>query len=78
MQGGDYGYGLGVRIRQVATDWGLNKGEFGWDGAAASYGLVDPVKRVSLFFATEVMGCNYAYHYIHPLLRDLAYEGLGL
>ena len=53
-------------------------GEFGWDGAAASFALVDATNRVSIFFATEVMGCNYAYHAIHPLLRDLAYEGLGL
>lgn len=53
-------------------------GEFGWDGAAASFALVDPTNRISLFFATEVLGCHYAYNAIHPLLRDLAYEGLGL
>jgi CubicO group peptidase (beta-lactamase class C family) len=49
VQGGDYGYGLGVRIRQVATDWGLNKGEFGWDGAACSYVMMDPEKKISVF-----------------------------
>ena len=53
-------------------------GEFGWDGAAASFALVDATNHVSLFFATEVLGCQYAYHAIHPLLRDLAYEGMGL
>ena len=53
-------------------------GEFGWDGAAASFGLVDATNRVALFFATEVLGCNYAYHMIHPRLRDLAYEAMGL
>lgn len=51
-------------------------GEFGWDGAAASFAMVDATNRVSLFFATEVLGCDYAYHAIHPLLRDLAYEGM--
>lgn len=77
-----YGYSWGLcgraHVDPHVSDSRSAVGEFGWDGAAASYGLVDPVNRVSLFFATEVLGCNYAYHYIHPLLRDLAYEGLGL
>jgi CubicO group peptidase (beta-lactamase class C family) len=82
MQTRLYGYSWGLcgraHVDPHISDARSSVGEFGWDGAAASYGLVDPAKRVSLFFATEVLGCNYAYHYIHPLLRDLAYEGLGL
>ena len=77
-----YGYSWGlcgrVHLEPHLSDARSAIGEFGWDGAAASYGLVDATNRVSLFFATEVMGCNYAYHAIHPMLRDLAYEGLGL
>ena len=49
IQGNDYAYGLGVRVREVPTPWGLEKGEFGWDGAACSYVLVDPNKKVSVF-----------------------------
>lgn len=77
-----YGYSWGLcgraHLEPHISDARSAVGEFGWDGAAAAFGLVDPTNRVSLFFATEVMGSNYAYHHIHPLLRDLAYEGLGL
>ncbi|MBQ8310382.1 MAG: beta-lactamase family protein [Clostridia bacterium] len=77
-----YGYSWGLcgraHVDPHISDARSAKGEFGWDGAAASYALVDPSNRVSIFFATEVLGSNYAYHYLHPLLRDLAYEGLGL
>ena len=54
VQGGDYGYGLGVRIRQKPTEWGLNKGEFGWDGAAGSYVMMDPNKKVSIFIGLHL------------------------
>lgn len=48
IQGDDYGYGYGVRVRIKDTDWGLLKGEFGWDGAAGSYLLVDKINNVSI------------------------------
>lgn len=54
VQGDDYGYGLGVRVRQRATDWGLCKGEFGWDGAAGSYLMVDPEKKISIFIGMHL------------------------
>lgn len=52
-QGDDYGYGFGVRVRKRDTEWGLKKGEYGWDGAACSYLLIDPAENVAL-----VMGMN--------------------
>lgn len=48
VQGGDYGYGMGVRTRMETTEWGLPEGEFGWDGAAGSYLMVDPVHHISI------------------------------
>lgn len=54
MQGEDYGYGLGGRVRGKTTEWGLNKGEFGWDGAAGSYVMVDPEKKVSVFIGMHL------------------------
>ena len=54
IQGEDYGYGLGVRVRQKTTDWGLSKGEFGWDGAAGSYVMVDPKKKISVFIGMHL------------------------
>ncbi len=57
IQGEDYGYGLGVRVRYKPTSWGLEKGEFGWDGAAGSYVMIDPKKKVSVFIGLHL--CNW-------------------
>ena len=54
IQGDDYGYGLGVRTRIHPTVWGLPKGEFGWDGAAGSYVMVDPVNHISVFIGMHL------------------------
>lgn len=48
VQGEGYSYGLGVRTRTAATDFGLLPGEFGWDGAAGTYLLVDPNRQISI------------------------------
>ena len=54
VQGSAYSYGLGVRTRKTATDWGLPVGEFGWDGAAGSYLLVDPERKISIVMGMHV------------------------
>ena len=54
VQGEDYGYGYGVRTRIKETSWGLPIGEFGWDGMAGSYLMVDPINNVSVFIAMHV------------------------
>lgn len=72
-----YEYGLGVR---VLVDGSVSKspvGEFGWDGAAGAYILVDPVNHISIFYAQHVAGFMKAYSDIHPRIRDLAYESMG-
>ena len=51
-------------------------GEFGWDGAAGSYALIDPDRHLSAFFAMHVRNFGYVYDVIHPTLRGLIYEGL--
>jgi CubicO group peptidase (beta-lactamase class C family) len=55
IQGDDYNYGLGVRVRSRDTEWGLEKGEFGWDGAAGSYLMVDPKQEISVFIGMNVL-----------------------
>jgi len=75
-----YGYGFGLCCRAHMSP-GLSHaespvGEFGWDGAAASYVLVDPVNHLSIFFGTHVRGCNPAYEKTHPYIRDLVYQEL--
>ena len=72
-----YSYGLGVRTRVDLTKGGLGSvGEFGWDGAAGGWGMIDPYRHVSAVYLMHVK--NYAYNYdvIHPRLRNLIYEGL--
>ena len=53
-------------------------GEFGWDGAAGAYVMIDPKEKLSIFFAMHVknwpalIGCG------HAPIRDLTYEVLGI
>ncbi len=71
-----YEYGLGFR---VLVDENASKspvGEFGWDGAAGAYALIDPINNISIFYAQHVMGFLKVYQEIHPTIRDLAYESL--
>jgi len=77
--GPGYGYGLGVRT-MVDRSQGQRSsiGEFGWDGAAGSYVMIDPAQRLSITFGMHVrqwpsvIGCG------HAPIRDLTYEALGL
>jgi len=71
-----YSYGLGVRtlVHQEVAKSPI--GEFGWDGAAGAFGMVDPINHVSLFYAQSVLGMMKVYFEIHPALRDLVYEAL--
>jgi CubicO group peptidase (beta-lactamase class C family) len=73
-----YTFGLCGRVLQNPTV-GLcssSKGEFGWDGAACSYALVDPVQRVSIMVGLNVRSYLYGYYMLHPALRELAYRGI--
>lgn len=71
-----YSYGLGVRVLTDASASRSPLGEFGWDGAAGAYWLVDLKNRLSVFYAEHIMGHIDSYFVIHPAIRDLAYEGL--
>ena len=73
-----YGYGLGVRTLVDGTKSRSPVGEFGWDGAAGAYAVIDPVNHVSIFYAQEILGMMEAYSEIHPTIRDLTYEALEL
>lgn len=47
-----YGYGLGVRVHDNKTRSGSLSpiGEFGWDGAAGGFSMVDPINNISLTY----------------------------
>lgn len=73
-----YGYGWGLcgraHVDPTVSRALSSVGEFGWDGAAGAFGLVDPVKQVAIYFGTHIKGCQYAYHLVHPTVRDMVFE----
>ncbi len=72
-----YSSGLGVRTRVNDRIGGPGPlGEFGWDGAAGAWVMIDPSNRLSAFFGMHVLNYGYNYDVIHPTLRALIYEGL--
>ena len=70
-----YGYGIGMQVLMHPEMIGAKApaGIFGWDGAAGSLAVMDPINRMSLVFTMHVRNCGYAYGVIHPSLRDLMY-----
>ena len=77
--GPGYGYAFGVRTMVDTTECkGASLGEFGWDGAAGSFVMIDPRNNLSLFFATHVLAWVYRIGRAHIPLRDLTYQCLGL
>ena len=77
-----YGYSWGLcgraHVNKNISRARSAEGEFGWDGAAGAFALVDPVNNVSMYFGTETLNCAYSYHKLFPDLRDLAYELLDI
>ena len=72
-----YSYALGVRTRVNTRIGGPGAlGEFGWDGAAGAWAMIDPSNHLSAFFGMHVLNYGYNYDVIHPTLRGLIYEGM--
>ena len=76
--GPGYGYGLGVRTLIDRSHSKSSIGEFGWDGAAGSYVMIDPKYNLSIFFAMHVLAWPSLIGCGHAPIRDLTYEILGL
>ena len=72
----NYGYGLGVRVKLGEAGGKSPAGEFGWDGAAGAYALMDPVNHISVYYAQQILNMLKSYTEIHPAVRDLIYESL--
>ena len=71
-----YGYGMGVRtlMDQKIENTLSPIGEFGWDGAAGAYCLIDTDNKLSIFYAQHVNGCSYVYSHVHKAIRNLVYK----
>ena len=75
----EYSYGLGVRVKVTPVGFGgwSPEGEFGWDGAAGAYAVVDPFNHISIFYVQHVLNFFQVYSEVHPRVRDLVYKGLA-
>ena len=76
VQGKDYGYGLGVRVRTTPLECGIPKGEFGWDGAAGSYVLVDTDNDISITMGMNILDWPKIFKGEHLAIAKLIYEDL--
>ena len=68
-----YGYGLGVRTHINKAESGSLSpiGEFGWDGAAGSFSMVDPKNGISLTYFQHAHGWDIN---AHMQLRNALYS----
>ncbi len=75
--GEGYSYGLGVRVL-VNQEGGQKSpiGEFGWDGAAGSYIMMDPKNQLSIVFTTHLLNWPARFGTMHAPIRDLTYDAL--
>lgn len=77
-----FGYGWGLcgraHVNKPLSRSRSAEGEFGWDGAAGAFSLIDPVNQVAMFFGMQVLGCAFSYFKVFPDLRDLGYSLLGI
>lgn len=71
-----YGYGLGVRVHMDKRKSGSLSpiGEFGWDGAAGAFSLVDTDHKLSLTYFQEIHAWD---HRIHEEMRNVLYACLN-
>lgn len=75
-----FGYGWGlcgrVHVDPVVSHSKSPVGEFGWAGAAGAFNLMDPENQIALYMGTQVKGCQYIYHKIHPEIINIVYEAI--
>jgi CubicO group peptidase (beta-lactamase class C family) len=71
-----YGYGLGVRTMINPARGGVlgSVGEFGWGGAAGATILVDPDRKLGVFYTHHML--NPLESYYQPRLRNVIYASL--
>ena len=73
--GPTYSYAMGVRTK-VDPDPTSPVGEFGWDGAANAYTLIDPVNHVSAYLGIHILNFGYGYFTLHHKIREYMYADM--
>lgn len=76
IQGDDYGYGYGVRTRIKESIYGVPCGEFGWDGAAGSYVLIDRKNHISIAIGMNLLDWPNIFGGEHMVLTELIYQSI--
>lgn len=78
VHGKYYGYGWGlcgrVHVNPTVSFSRSPAGEFGWDGAAGAFAMIDTANEVAMFFSTNVRLAVYLQVLMHPELRNVLYE----
>ena len=72
-----YGYGLGVRVHDNKAVSGTLSpiGEFGWDGAAGGFSMIDPVNKISFAYFQH----SHNWHFkVQTEMRNALYKCLEL
>ncbi len=67
----DFNYGLGVRVLTDGSRTAGTPGQFGWDGAAGAFLVVDPAHRAALLYVQHVCQSGPTFQRLHPALREL-------
>ena len=76
MRGYDYALGVRTMVNKVISGAKSPVGEFGWDGAAGAYVLMDVDNRIAIFYAQQILEKGNMSTEIHPRIRNLVYEAL--
>lgn len=71
LEGFSYALGVRTRIRDTGSS---PVGEFGWDGAAGGFVLIDLQNSLTIGYLQHVLNFGKVYAEIHPHLRELVYE----
>ena len=73
-----YCYGLGVRVLESKSQGQRSSvgGEFGWDGAAGSFVLMDVISHTGIVYTQNVRGWPSLWLGMHIPVRDLSYDAL--
>lgn len=82
----EYNFGYCCKVHTLSPDKNLPLefayskspvGEFGWDGAANSFGFVDTKNELAVCYFTHVRDCSYGYKHIHVTMRNVIYDCLS-
>lgn len=73
----EYSYGLGCRVKIKKNPGRSAVGEFGWDGAAAAFNMIDVDNELGLFLGVQVLGASVAWD-AQDFIRNEVYRVLGL